>query len=488
MMYPVRTMLRAAISRRFRQEAGASLLAVVLFGAGLAVVSTAMMSRGAAQFSNTSGHACWESSLTAAESALNWGAAQIEADPDFHTFAPDLSGVFGTADERPAAVAAADAVEAGEVMDMPEGQGVFLRAPGADALYGVGYCSDRDADDRRTRVVRATLSTIGGQAGFWTSTYAFLTDGDVEISGNPEFGDPEFVGSDSSVHANGSATAQGNVKFFDGCITWSSGGGGVGNNVNLSGECPQEPDRSTMDEVPIPPVVPREVWFKSEYDMCPDGEVYAGPAHPIHADHPDPPEEPCTGQFLSNSPYRGWSYQGHHSTHGHRWKAAGNGAVQSGSYYFFEGSVDVSGSQGSSSSPVGIILVAEAAGSCAANIGGDVEISGSAYFVPYTNPGVLETNQLLIMAGRDFKWTGTASALQSGLVMVHEQMFISGNKTAVGAFISEDACDTPGSPVSENVIHGNVQIMLDGEKTTDWVSGSGEGDDSYIIIGWVEVR
>jgi hypothetical protein len=482
-----------------RDDAGAALLAVLMFGAGLVIVGTAVTSRSAAQFGTTESHVCWEEGLALGEAALNWGTARVDGDPDYHTAPASLDDAYGTPGERAAVIAIADEAEGLHVLAFPGGgEGVFLRSDGSNALYGVGYCPGRDAPDRRVRVVRATTTTLAGQSGVWTATFAFLTDGDLEISGNPEFGDPEFLGYNSSVHANGNGYIQGNVKFFNGCVTWSAGGGEVQGNVNIDyTECPG-PDptvqfpvpMSEQPVVPVPPVVPREVWFKSQYDMCPGGEVRAGPAHPTLGG--TAAEEPCTGDVLGSATggqgYLGWKFQGYDSSQGNQWKASGNNSFPSGSFYFYQGSVDVSGSHGSDTNPRQVIIVAEGTGSCGAVVGGDVDISGNAKFIPYTAPGVLETNQLLIMAGRDFTWTGTQSLLQSGMIMAHEQMMITGTKSAIGSFLAEDACDTPGSPVSKTFVSGNVTIMLDGPKVADWISGSGSGDDVILIVGWTEVR
>lgn len=472
-----------------KSDVGAALIAVILFGAGLAILASAGMARGLAQFGNTSGHACWEASLANAEAALNWGVARVDDDPEYHTgMAPWIEALVGSSEERAAVIAAADEVGGSSVLSLPDGEAVFLRAEGSGSLYGVGYCGTRDAPDRRARVVRSTLSTLGGEEGHWEATYAFLTGGDVTISGNPTFGDPEFLGADSSVHANGSATVSGNVKFLDGCVT-ASAGGSLSGNVNISGLCPPPDERFAQPPVYIPPVVARDAWFKSEYDMCPDGVVRAGPAHPTLGATAQ--SEPCTGMFVadaSSSPFRGWSLNSCcNASDWARWGTSGN-TKYDGSYYFYLGTPTVSGNFGSSSDPWRAILIAEAGGSCPENVAGDIKISGNVRVVPYTAPGVNESNTLLVLAGRDFRWSGNVGMMSGGLVMAHEQFRMSGNVTAAGSFLAEDACDTPGSDVGASSVSGNTKFHLDGPKTVDWASGSGSGDEILVIVGWVEVR
>jgi hypothetical protein len=463
-------------------EAGIGVLGVIMFGATLSLVTAVVMSRGAAQFGNAAEDRCWEAALGAAESALNWGAAQVDGDPSYATDSYVPSSFFGTSDERIAAVDAADLVPAAALIDVPGGQGVFLREASSDVLYGVGFCGDRADDDRTARVVRTVLGSGTASTSPWTATYAFLSGEDLTITGNVEFGDPEVMGNNSaSVHANEYMTVSGNARFWTGCVT-SSDGGQINGNVGIFGFCPGPSERFSQPEAEIPAIVPEDFWFLSEYDMCPGGTVHAGPAHPTLSHTVG--SNPCSGHQLASGSYRSFDHDGTSSGIA-TWSRSGS-TKYDGSYYFHHGSVSVSGNAGSSTNPWQVLIVASSSGECPNNQGGDISTSGNLRMTVYQPSTADGDNTMMLIAGRDITASGNGKIIYTpAVIAAHEQIRYTGNVEVMGSFLAESACDTSGSPLSTSSVHGNAHIITEGSLDTALVIS---GEVTASLASWTELR
>ncbi|HUG74253.1 MAG TPA: hypothetical protein VMM81_01065, partial [Acidimicrobiia bacterium] len=444
---------------RQTDDAGIGVLGVIMFGATLSLITAMVMGRGAAQFGNAAADSCWEAALDSAESALNWGTAQVDAD---HSFATDTyvpASFVGTTDERTAAIDAADLAAETAVLQFPEGDGVFLRGAGSIVLYGVGYCDGRDDASRRVRVVRSILGSAQIVSMPWGASYAFLSGADLTISGDPEFGNTEVMGNNAaSAHANGHMLVDGTVTFWTGCVT-SSDGGVVGSNVNIFGFCPGPSDRFVQPPKEIPQIIPEDLWYLSEYDLCPGGTFRAGPAHPTLGDTAG--AAPCTGHELATGSYRSFSHNS--TTDGiASWTRGGN-TKYDGSYYIHHGSVAIEGNAGSATDLWRVLVIASSSGECPNNLGGDISTSGGLRMGTYQPSTALEYNNLLLVAGRDITASGSGQILYSAAVIAaHEQILYSGTVTVEGSFVAQEACDTVGSPVSTSEVSGNAVIVTEG--------------------------
>ncbi|MEX2323223.1 MAG: hypothetical protein WEA29_05580 [Acidimicrobiia bacterium] len=452
---------------RRTDDAGIGVLGVIMFGATLSLVTAMVMSRGSAQFGNAAADSCWEAALDSAESALNWGAAQIDAD---HSFATDTyvpSSFVGTSDERAAAVDAADLAAETAVLQFPEGEGVFLRGAGSIVLYGVGYCDGRDDASRRVRVVGSILGSGQIVSMSWDASYAFLSGANLTISGQPDFGDPEVMGNNAaSAHANGYISVSGNVTFWTGCVT-SSGGGDMGSNVQIFGFCPAPSERFDRPLQEIPEIIPEDLWYLSEYDLCPGGTVRAGPAHPTLGSSAG--AAPCTGHELATGSYRSFSHNS--TTDGiASWSRDGN-TKYDGSYYIHHGSVSISGNAGSATDLWRVLIIASSSGECPNNLGGDISTSGGLAMGTYQPSTALEPNNLLLVAGRDITASGNGKIVHSAAVIAaHEQILYTGNVSIEGSFVAQEACDTVGSPVSTSSVSGNAVIVTEGSLATSFMT------------------
>ncbi|MEK7251653.1 MAG: hypothetical protein AAB198_00160 [Actinomycetota bacterium] len=471
--------LRSLISTSHREDRGAALAIVAMLGSALMLTASVVVARGVAQFGNTAGSGCWEQALATAESALNWGLGELQVDQSFTTGEVLAAGLVGSAAERDWAVAAADAVTVADLIVTPEGEGVFIRPVDSSVIYGVGFCDHRDSPSRRVRVVRGTWG-LTSSAASWTANRAFLTDDEFVISGNPD-----FHGSAASAHANGFVTVSGNPSFHDGCLTGSADGL-VSGNLNVHASCPPASEQFVQPVETIPNIVPRDLWPLSEYDMCPDGTVSAGPAHPTLGNTAG--AEPCLGQLLHQSSlvYRGWKFDGCcDAKEGAKWAYDANSPYD-GAYYFHEATVRVPTGPGTNTMPWKVLIIAAGSGSCPAIVGGDVFMSGNAVFSPYTAGSAHTDNHLAIVSGRDIEWSGNGRLKEPGIVAAHEQIKINGNPQVESAFIAQGACDSPDSNVHDTEISGNPTFTLNAPLSTPWSIAS-SGPPQVWLLAWDEV-
>jgi len=468
-----------ALGRIRDDERGVAMAIVLMIGVILVLLSTIMITRGFRQLGNTANNRNWDQSLSVAESGLEVGLVAIDDDFDWDTGEVIPLSVIGTESERGWAVAAADARPAEDVESTPEGEFVVVKPSNRDLLFSVAYVPSREAAERRVRVVRAALS-FQPTSNSWSLDMAFLTDMDLDISGNPT-----FHGNAASGHSNGHVTVPGNPTFHDGCLT-ASDGGTISGNVNDHSDCPDDP--YNQPEEFVPDIVAGDFWHMSEYDMCPDGKVRAGPAHPDFFDTVG--TAPCTtGHILEDDamadPFNGWKFEGCcDSKLNAKWDLSDGTAID-GAYYFFEGSPNVSGSPGTNNSPWHVLIVAESKGSCPANVGGDFTTSGSVVIAPYTGQPVHSGNNVAVIAERDVEWSGAGRLKVPGIVGAGEQIKISGNPQIEGAFIAQSECDSPDDNVDANQITGNPTFTLTGPLETIWVTE--QGPPMLEVAGWDEL-
>lgn len=523
------------------REAGMAILGAILFGAVLMLGTAVVVSRGNAQFNHTSQDACWESALAAAESAINWGAAQLDADPTYTT--PGLGSLAGA--DRAQVIAAAESLPL-LPLALPTGEAVFLKAADEDEVYGVGYCPNRDADNPRVRVVRATASsagtgTVGGGSeasspGGWVANHAWLVGGDTHIAGRQYY----FQGANASLHANGANEPEdcwpppgsdqvrneycaikggdnpGWPNFDTGCMTSSGGVQGHIHSLHNPWWQPTPPtqpgcalegiDRYTLPPVEIPDINASDLWTLSEYDLCPDGVIRQGPAHP---DGNTTFDEPCTGVILDvmnpSQPWNGWQSTGYSSELGQYWQFV-SPEPSHGAYYAHHGTIDIhtnSSGAGTVGSPLKMLLMASAPGHCQnPQGGGNVRIAADIVFEPYRAGIVHESNNMFIIADTDVGIWSPSSIRGNAVVAVREQIQLSGSTMYFeAAFIAQDDCNTPGSSVPpgtlSNITGANMTFVLNGPIVTGLPgehgsTDDGEGDPAEVmeltVTSWTELR
>jgi hypothetical protein len=467
------------IGRLNREERGSALALVLLVGSTLVLLTAIVVTRSNRLVGNSESDSQWDQSLHVAEGCIDVALAQLGGDDSWNTGETLPSGLVGASDERTWVVTAAAGRSDQSLTATPEGECIAIRPAGEMVLYGVGYVPARGADGERIRVVRVLLEMEPTQVPY-AIDYAFVTNDDLHINLNPT-----SVGSSASIHANGGLHGTGNITLNDACLT-SSDGSSLSGTVNVHGLCPVSP--YDVDEVEIPEIVAREFWEFSEYDMCRDGKVRAGPAHVTHG-ATVVAATPCTGSVLEenavSSPYRGWTFDGCcDAVEGAQWSYNTN-TKYDGAYFFYGGTARVVASPGTNLNPWRVLLVTEARFVCPTQEAGDFYMLGNSVVAPYTLGTVHADNTAIVIAGRDIQWSGQGRFKAPGIVAAAEQIRVDGNPAMEGTLIAEGWCDSPGDNLDTNEIAGNPTFTLDAALDTIWVSEN--GPPIPTIIDWAEL-
>lgn len=268
--------------------------------------------------------------------------------------------------------------------------------------------------------------TLASSGGMYTSPYAILTGGDLEISGNPT-----ITGANGGIHANDDLSIPGNPNIDQDATAVD--------NYNASGS-PTVGGNSGggFATTPIPEVVPSDYLSDADYVLRSDGDV-----------------EDSFGNVIASNSYNGWNWGGD------KWDRSSNSA-NDGTYYI-EGDAIVSGNPGTSSDPWKVTIIAE----------GSIEISGDPK-IEYDTPSIL------MVAGGDLKLNGNPNQDLEGYFLVHEQLEFSGNSNIIGSIIVEDAEDNHGF-ASENKVSGEPNIHYDGDISAPSTSSTG---GQLSVMGW----
>lgn len=339
-----------------------------------------------------------------------------------------------------------------------EGDWIAMRPRGVPLVYSVGYVpsyaaatAPSDASGK-IRVLRAEYDFAP-----FSPTTAILTDGDLELGGNAK-----VDGSGPNVHGNRDVRVIGGSVQVGGFVSSSGGFSGspnVGDPANTGGGRPR---------IEVPEIDPRANYSMSEYDLCPDGKVRAGPNYDAAgmdvvngiAAVASTSTTPCNGSVLALDGFRNWARRGAY------WTYSGTGSDH-GVYYIYQGSATIAGSPGTAAAPWKVTIFAEAVGSGSndhqcphTHTGGDIDIQGNPTTVFHD-----KAQGLGYVAGRDLVIQGTASSgfYFVGVHAAHEQFRILGTASMEGSVIAENACHTGGSPAGPtSEVGGNVKITFNG--------------------------
>lgn len=442
---------------------------VLLLGFSLILLTSVVALRSLIQSQNVHVDAEWELTLAVAEAGLDVGLAQVASDGTFTAGGAAPYPFTDPESEREWIVTAADARSADDVGQVPGGEYVVIRPSNSEAVYAVGFVPSRSASDRRIRVVRGEIG-LTSEVGSWNARYAVLSGGNLRFQGNPTVASGSAVG----VHANGNLFIGGS-SFVDGCLS-ASGTATISGSYSQGPGCASPGGQAT---VILPIVDVRSLWSLSVYDMCPDGKVRAGPAHPTLGNTVT--SIPCSGAALSTnaavSPYRNWKFTGCCDPKlGAKWQYE-NDIPFDGVYYFHEGSVTIASAPGSTGAPWQATLLVAGVGSCPAKIGGDLTISGNPTMVPYPN-----TRNLLLGIDRDLGISGNPDL--SGIMAVGEQLKSNGNASIVeGAFVIGDTCDSTNDNIHQSDWSGNPSVTNSGPVASPFRAT----EDRPIVTAWTEL-
>ena len=445
-------------SRTSPREGGFAVVAVLLVGAILVLLSTLMVARGVRQMGNTAGSSLWEEALATAEAGLDTGLNALEWDPDFNT-GETLPASFATPEaERTWALEAAEAHPDEDVVATPAGEFVLVKPENAAFLYAVGFSPDRATLGRRTRVVRVgyALSEVE-----WTLELALLVGDDLEMSGDANIVDTN--GNDAAdVHANGIVDSGGSYEV-EGCLTSSESAFPAVLN------CPASP---LERDWPIPVIDPLVMYPFAQIVLCPDEQAYAGPAYPVPG-LADGDLDPCTGDETPVAA-PGWTSK----------KKGGvvewNPGSEDGVFYVHEGNVDGKLGSNTDQAEMTVIVSAVSGGTCSGKSTGHLTLSGNSNVT--VHPSLSEAGyDVAIVTQGDIMYRGGATV--GGAILAHEQIDYRGEAGSWGPVVAASVCDTPGSPVNQTELFGNSSIGYPGPVRTPFTDSRLEAD----VVAWHEL-
>jgi hypothetical protein len=440
--------MRRRVCASAADERGIAMVMVVLMSAILFMVATTIVARNVGNLNQVRRDRLFVQAIQVADAGVDATLHVLGPNPTWSTDV-GLPGSFApmTEEEWVRAEAALN-----PVVPVSGGEYAVVKPNNASIVFSVGYVPTR-ANPQHSRVIRAEYDLAPFVPGA-----AILTDGNLEISGNPT-----IDGAAGNAHANGDVEITGSPSIPDGYISASgsyavTGNPTIGNTEDSGGGKPPR-------DVPI--IDPRENYSRVQYDLCPDGTAKTGPAYP-DTDHPrNTSGVPCGGVSIDPASET--------ATFGFRgWRRLGSGiweyndpTTYNGAYYIYQGSARVAGNPGSATSPWEVTIMAEAQvsgdepGHCP-HIGGDISVVGNPTMLYHDN-----MIPLLLVAGRDLEVHGNPGAGQTnydGILAAHEQFEVGGNPRINGAIIANDYCDTVGSPVDEPRVElgGNAHITYDG--------------------------
>ena len=273
---------------RLASDRGYALASTVLLSGVVLIMAAFIVTRVVEMAQNVFTDRQWENALQVADSGIDYAAGLIAEDPDYTTGHDQLA-------DRDAVIAAAQAVEDGDVVTTPQGEFVLIVPASGDVVYSVGFVPTR-ADADRIRVVRSAIEGELFEIDVEFS-HAFLTGGDVKIEAKKDHKDVEILGLRDWAHANGSIEfkkdkSENNINA--GCLTsYADQYSNEADDSNV--DCPDE------GEVPfaeIPEIDPIQLHFLSQYDICPNGTIRHGPASPESGVTRATAGEPCTGGLV----------------------------------------------------------------------------------------------------------------------------------------------------------------------------------------------
>ncbi|MFQ5948130.1 MAG: hypothetical protein ACE5KX_04655, partial [Acidimicrobiia bacterium] len=247
-------------------ERGVAIAVVLLIGTILVLVTILGPLRGLALSNLTATDFQWEQALHVAESGVDVTLVELSGDPTYNTGDLAPTPFTDPASEKAWVIGAADAKPETHVQQTPDGEYVVVKPHNADVVYAVGYAPSRAATNRKLRVFRLDYSVVSSPGSTYTSEYAILTGGNLDISGNAR-----LWGTNADAHANGTMFAL-KPWFHDGCET------GYANQYVAGIGCPPLP----IAYVPLPVVDPIDAHYLSQYDVCATGPqgagIFKGPA------------------------------------------------------------------------------------------------------------------------------------------------------------------------------------------------------------------
>lgn len=426
---------RQALRDRFvEDESGIAMLLVIGMAVVLLLTATVGLNITDSAIDRSAKHVTFEAGAHMAERGIDLALARLQQDKTWATPGTSTTLAMTATPTEEEAWAKAELAIA-PVVDAGDGEWAVVKPTGRNVVYAASWMPDRATATRprffKSEYLFSTYSAPG----------AILTGGNLKIGGNAK-----VTGSLGSVHSNG------NIDIVGGSLTVEKGVTAVGTLsgglATWSGGQPQKT---------IPEVNPRDIYDVLSdddpgnwYDLCPDSKVRKPST-----------SGPCTGDVLNETgDFRGWK---HITTGGKNVWKSGSTTPYDGVYYAYRSAIEVAAK---TSAPWKTTLIAEGTPTtgCMQDLG-DIKITGHPNIVGYLGG-------LALVAGRDLEIAGTPSGnteSYTGLLAANEQIKVTGTPNLVGALIAGDHCQTPGSPVDESYVSGDMIITYNNTLNTSLV-------------------
>ena len=381
---------------------------------------------------------------TGVDHALNTLLAGVAGNPDF------LAGVRFGDDEEPEPVGGSSGATY-HVFLMDEDD------PARDGYTNLDGAENNDAttDLNRTIVIQAVGYDPRGTTARLEaiiSPYklpAIAVNGDLDINGNAnavEVGS----GSTGGVHANGNLILNGVVTGLD-MASLSKGTATAAGTYDDDGAVVSNPGGSGegMPLLDIPEINASDFRPWADVILEADGDLAVV----------NGATQSCVGPPANVCDSLGWRYSNSGGTA--TWTMQNSNGT--GHTVYAEGHVDLRA--GTSALPVAITVIAE----------GSISNGGGAHVTP-------ASPELLFVTGQDLNLSGNFQVYDAeGQILVREQVRIQGAVGLLGQLVVQNATDTPGSPVAQNVISTS-------SAATTMTNTIDIGSSLFRVSGWREVR
>ena len=454
-----------------RSEKGVALIIVLLLLAVMAGLTTGLSLNGQTEIAMAHNETFYAGARAAAEAGMNRAVEQLIGANNTTTnvfttgVIPDIgNGPFNLTDEYSYSFEILDdddpalypqPLTAAQLLKMGENGDGNVNANTRMLLRCIGT-GPRGTTVTVTRVLSQTIIPDLPETQTIISNPAILVNGDLNFTG-----DAQVTGLRGDVHANGDIT--GNTSKDD----------NIDGNVTATGTIDAGIDAQGMVAGGMPPIAVPAIKaqdFKNlaDYILGSDGVLRVAATM-----------APCGAACPGNND---WTWTGSY------WKASGSSPEQ-GTYYA-ETAVEIHGTGGNP--PVKMSVIAE----------GSIKITGNGKFSPENGAGIQ------FVTNGDFVLGGTVLAEDTtvdfdGQIMVREQMEIYGTSKFQGRVMVEDrdsvsnscavaavsGCRTGADYITQNSIHGNLQVTYNGhlgDIVTTIESPDGDPTFTNNISGWIE--
>ncbi len=463
------------IRRRLDDDSGLGMILVIgimVFVAGLTVTASIIAQNALGQSRQRIN---FERSLASAESGIDYALGHLQYAFDVShadypipvaTEAPSVLCTASTValpdltsvDEKQWATSQLKSLVANHpecLMKTPDGEVMILKPTnpvgGAGLQYGRAYAmgfspgvGEKEAV-ARTIKVEYVFMPYQPEYAILTGSALTLKSTSTDVMGAHGV-DPALA----SVHTTGDLTVIGQ-PHVTGSVTF--GGSATGSFGNFGGGTATQ-----VKDVNVPRVSALAFYNQAEdldptamlnwTDLCPDGKARK---------HAGTGNAPCTGGFIANSPYNGWSYKA--STH--TWTASKDLASYGGTYFVHM--ANVANGTGNASIPNITVIASATSTDCASKLYGNIVWDHYDTIAPAFKNLFFLADGDLAATSNFYSGQSTSTNVVSGMYVAGEEVQVwTSSSGLVGSVLAANQCPLNGSgaddtgPVASNEVQGQI--------------------------------